>query len=227
MDWHFIERVLSSKECDTALLWGPPGTGKTYTGCRVGLGNRECFNVTLTPETPAAEFRGFWMPQGQEFAWMDGVFVKAMREGARLVINEISHASHDVLAILFPVLESKETAALTLPTSETVRPADGFQVIVTDNSPPEQLPEAIRGRFKATMHVTEAHPEAFDRLEPHYREAARRTAGMSDGRGASIREWLAVQSFERSLGMDDAFAAVFGEEKGRHLKSAVRMSART
>ena len=98
-DWEFVERVMRSRRTRTVYLWGPPGTGKTYTSMRYGVEDQEVFVVTLTPETPAAELRGFWMPKGNEFVWQDGIFVEAMRKGARVVINEVSHASSDVLAI--------------------------------------------------------------------------------------------------------------------------------
>ena len=139
-DWNFVGDILSCHAARTVYLWGPPGTGKTYSAFHSGLRDREVFSITLTPETPAAELRGFWTPKGNEFVWQDGPFIHAMRRGARIVINEISHASHDVLAILHPVLESLDTAQLTLPNLETVRPAEGFQVVCTDNLPIDQLP---------------------------------------------------------------------------------------
>ena len=87
-DWKFVDEVLACRAARTLYLWGAPGTGKTYSACRTGLFDREVYSITLTPETPAAELRGFWMPRGTEFVWMDGVFIEAMRKGARIVINE-------------------------------------------------------------------------------------------------------------------------------------------
>ena len=104
-DWDFVEEILASPLAHTLYLSGPPGIGKTYTAYHSGLKGREVFSVSLTPETPAAELRGFWMPKGDQFVWTDGVFLAAMRKGARVVINEISHASHDVLAILVVDIE--------------------------------------------------------------------------------------------------------------------------
>ena len=147
-DWKFVEQVLASPCAHTVYICGPPGTGKTYTACRSGLDGRDVFTISLTPETPAAELRGFWMPKGDQFVWQDGPFIDAMRKGARVVINEVAHASHDVLAILHPILESRKTAQLTLPNLENVSPAEGFQVICSDNLPIDQLPEALRDRFR-------------------------------------------------------------------------------
>jgi len=219
-DWRFVEKVLDSPSAHTLYLWGPPGTGKTYTACRAGRRDRELYVITLTPETPAAELRGFWMPKGTEFVWQDGVFIEAMRKGALIVINEIAHASHDVIAILHPVLESRETAQLTLPNMETIRPAEGFQVVCTDNLPPSQLPESLRDRFKSVLHVNRPHPDALARLPDDLREAALRTFDLESERSVSLRGWLSVLDFEEEFGREDAFRVVFGRERGEQIYSA-------
>jgi len=224
-DWRFVERVLASTRAHTVYLWGPPGTGKTYTACRSGVEGREVFTISLTPETPAAELRGFWMPKGDQFVWQDGVFIDAMRKGARVVINEIANASHDVLAILHPVLESRQTAQLTLPNLETVVPADGFQVVCTDNLPIDQLPEALRDRFKSVLHVNRPHPAALAALSEDLREAALRTFDLESARAVSVRGWLSVQEFEVEFGRRDACRAVFGRERGEQIFQASVLGA--
>ena len=216
-DWAFVEEVLASPLAHTIYLSGPPGTGKTYTAYRSGLRGREVFSISLTPETPAAELRGFWMPKGDQFAWQDGVFIDAMRKGARIVINEIAHASHDVLAILHPILESRKTAQLTLPNLETVSPADGFQVVCTDNLPIDQLPEALRDRFTSVLHVDQPHPDSLAALSEDLREAALRTFDLESERAVSIRGWLSVQAFEEEFGRQKACRAVFGRERGEQI----------
>lgn len=213
-DWEFVEEVLASPLAHTIYLSGPPGIGKTYTAYRSGLRGRDVFSISLTPETPAAELRGFWMPKGDRFVWQDGVFIDAMRKGARVVINEIAHASHDVLAILHPVLESRETARLTLPNLETVSPAEGFQVVCTDNLPIEQLPESLRDRFTSVLHVDRPHPDSLAVLSADLREAALRTFDLEAERAVSIRGWLSVQAFEADFGLEKACRAVFGRERG-------------
>lgn len=219
-DWAFIEKVLGDPHTRIVFLGGTTGTGKTYTAMRSGLGSRKLYCVTLTPETPAAELRGFWMPKGNEFVWQDGVFVSAMREGARVVVNEIAHASHDVLALMYPVLESEETAALTLPTGETVRPAKGFQVVCTDNVSIDYLPEALQDRFDSVLNVTSPHPAAIALLDPTYREAARRAFDLDEGRKVSIRGWIQVQKYAETMGSEEAFRACFGAERGHQLYTA-------
>jgi MoxR-like ATPase len=216
-DWALVEELLASPLAHTIYLSGPPGIGKTYTAYRFGLKGREVFSISLTPETPAAELRGFWMPKGDQFVWQDGVFIDAMRKGARVVINEIAHASHDVLAMLHPILESRETAQLTLPNLETVSPAEGFQVVCTDNLPIEQLPEALRDRFNCSLHVAHPHPDSLAALSKNLREAALRTFDLESDRAVSIRGWLSVQAFEPEFGLQKACRAVFGHERGEQI----------
>jgi MoxR-like ATPase len=216
-DWTFVEEVLASPLADIIYLSGPPGVGKTYTAYHSGLNGREVFSVSLTPETPSAELRGFFMPKGDQFVWQDGVFIDAMRKGARVIINEIAHASHDVLAILHPVLESRKTAQLTLPNLETVSPAEGFQVVCTDNLPIEQLPEALRDRFNCSLHVDRPHPDSLAALSPNLREAALRTFDLESERAVSVRGWLSVQAFEAEFGLQKACRAVFGRERGEQI----------
>lgn len=216
-DWKFVEQVLGSRHAHTVYLWGPPSVGKTFVSVRSGLGDREVFVITLTPDTSAAELRGYFMPKGNEFVWVDGVFVKAMRSGARVVINEIAFASSDVLAILHPVLESRQTAQLTLPNLETVYPAEGFQVICTDNYPMDQLPGALQDRFKSCLYVSTPHPDALARLPEDLREAAERTFDLEGDRAVSLRGWLAVHEFEADFGRELALRAVFGRERGDQL----------
>jgi MoxR-like ATPase len=222
--WEFVERLLSSQRLRVIYMWGPPGVGKTYAAYTKGRIQCGVVAITLTEETPAAELRGFWAPQKDELVWRDGPATDAMRKGARLVINELQHASADVLALLFPVLESVETARLTLPTGETVFPEPGFNVILTDNSPPDQLPHALVDRFDAILPIMEPHPEALARLSPAIREAALHTFDLEPDRAISIRSWLRIENLKEELGLEDACRAVFGPDRGAHVFDAVSLA---
>ena len=100
MDWKLVERVLAADSIRTLYLYGPPGIGKTYCAYTKGRLDNGVYAVTLTEDTPAAELRGHYMPKGNEMLWHDGPFTLAMREGSGLVINEISYATPEVLALL-------------------------------------------------------------------------------------------------------------------------------
>ena len=70
--WDVVSAVLSST--NRALLHGPPGTGKTYAACRLGLNGdqQKVFSITLTEETPAAELRGHYILKDGKYVWHDG-----------------------------------------------------------------------------------------------------------------------------------------------------------
>jgi len=221
--WEVIERVLASAVVDRLYLWGPPGIGKTHVAYHTkGRGTNGVYAVTCTPETPASELRGHYLPTGDgAFRWHDGPIVRAMREGARLVLNEISAAGDDVLAFLMPVLEPPETARITLPTNETVTPAPGLQIVVTDNRPPDDLPDALRDRFDAVVHIREPHPEALALLREPLRTIARRGFALEDSRRISLRGWLVLDRLRCELDLEIACAVVFGAERGAQVYDAI------
>ena len=143
------------------------------------------------------------------------------------MINEISHASADVLALLFPLLESWETAQLTLPTGETLRPAPGFHVVATDNQPPDELPEALRDRFMATLRVTDPHPDALAKLREDCASWPRPPPVIVDDRRISARGWMNLETLEKEFGLLDACLLVFGPDRGQMIYDAIMLALRT
>ncbi|TFG98432.1 MAG: hypothetical protein E4H11_00470 [Myxococcales bacterium] len=222
-DWALVMRTLASLLIDRIYLFGPPGVGKTWCAYHHGRIEKGVYAVTLTPDTPSSELRGNYMPRGGEFVWVDGPVVRAMREGARLVLNEILHAADDVFRFLHPILEQQATARITLPTSETVVPAPGFSVVATDNSPPEALPAALRDRFDAVLEIREPHPDALALLSAPLREVARRSFALEEERRVSLRGWLVLDRLQQEFGLEDACLVVFGAERGSQLYDAIQL----
>lgn len=221
--WNMIEKMLAFKDCRTLYIYGPPGVGKTYSAYHHGRIKAGFYAITLTDETSAAELRGHFIFKGGDAVWHDGPFVRAMREGKRLVINEITNASSDVLALLFPILESFETARLTLPSGETVSPAKGFHVVATDNRPPDLLPEALQDRFMAYIKVEETHPKALNGIDKTLKKIAKQTIGSGD-RLISARGWHALNVLKDEFGMADACTLAFGPTRGRRIHDAIALA---
>lgn len=206
------------------LLWGPPGTGKTHAAIHDRSAVQTVISITITEETPAAELRGHFVPQGERFAWHDGPAIRAWRTGARLVLNEIDHAGADLLSFLLVLLDDPESARIDLPNGETLTPAPGFSVIATMNGDPETLPAALRDRFGACIDVNEVAPGALALLPPDVRRAARATVALPEERRVSVRAWLTFALLRAQTGDERAAAqAVFGQ-RGGDVLDALRLA---
>lgn len=227
-NWSIIDAVIATSR--RVLLFGPPGTGKTYAAARRNVAkDQSIYQITMTEETPAAEIRGHFLPKGSEMVWMDGPAIRAWREGSRLVINEIDRASADSLSLLYAILDDPEFAELTLPTGEIVRPAEGFHVVATMNGQPYELPLALQDRFPVTIEVMDVNPEAIKALPEDLRVPARESALVSDqDRRLSVRMWMEFASLRSKLnrqysskekGTTMAAKAVFGARWGEALRA--------
>lgn len=206
--WEAAEQVIKAQRGNT-LLYGKPGTGKSYAAQQGAMNFR---NVTVTPDTPAAELRGHYHPKGGEFVWVDGPMVSCMREGARIILNEIDHAGGDLLSLFLGCLDNPETCRLTLPTGETVRPSAGFHCVATMNGAPDDLLPALRDRFAAVVEIDNPHPKAIDCLPIDLQDAARGsvTATRDEDR-IGLRSWLSFASLRSHVGEPVAAQVTFGD----------------
>lgn len=221
--WDLVAKVLAHSR--TTLLYGVPGTGKSFSAHKSALEDRSLFSVTLTPDTPAAELRGHYVPQGNRFVWQDGPALRAWRTGGRLVINEIDHAGGDALSFLLNCLDSPETACLTLPTGEMVMPHPRFQAVATMNGNPEQdLPTALRDRFPVCIEINEAHPQGINGLPQDLQKAAQGTVVATDpARRLTLRAWFAFAALRARIGADAAATAVFAS-RAKDVLDALRIA---
>ena len=221
--WDLVNSVLAYSR--TSLLYGPSGTGKSFVAHSADLGGRNLYSTTLTPETPAAELRGHYVPMGNEFKWQDGPAISAWRYGGRLVINEIDHAGGDALSFLLNCLDSPETACLTLPSGEMVRPHPQFQCVATTNGIPDQdLPPALRDRFPVCIEVNVAHPNGIAKLPQDLQPAAKGSVVASDpARRLTLRAWFAFASLRSKIGAEMAAQAVF-QNRAKDVLDALRIA---
>lgn len=219
--WELVEKVVSHARC--TLLHGQPGTGKTLAAHNAALGGRQLISVTMTEETPAAELRGHYVPQGTQFVWQDGPALKAWRFGGRLVINEVDHAGGDALSFLLNCLDSPETACLTLPTGEMVRPHPQFTCVATMNGKPQDLPAALRDRFPICIEIDEPHPDGVKCLPADIQQAAACSIVEDDERRITLRAWKCFADLREKVGAEVAADAVFNH-RGQDILNSLKIA---
>lgn len=233
--------TLAVQHAPAVLLHGLPGTGKSYLATSMsehpsGLdcARDDVYTLTLHEDASAFDIVGGYLPKAGKWDWRDGPAVQAWRASherpVRLVLNEIDQSGPGVLTALYAILDSPETAALTLPTGETVRPNPAnLQVISTMNGEPSDLPAALWDRHTAAVRLDQPHPDSIARLPLEWRSAAEGLTSASaraENRGTTPRDWHALAALtSRGLSMEDASLMVWPEQRANEVRDHLAISA--
>ena len=222
--WELFNKVVGTS--DRILLYGIPGTGKTYQATKVNVPtDKEVYSTTLTIDSTASEMIGHYIPNDTgTFDWNDGVAIKAWREGTRLVINEIDHAGPDVSSVLHAILDDADIARLTLPNKkkETVTPSKGFSVIATMNGTPDMLPEALADRFGVLININSVHPDAVKSLPEKYRSVY--SERDENDIPPSIRSWKEFSKLvDAGVDLRSSATVCFGNDYAEDVVEAIEL----
>jgi len=151
-----VEMIVKSRSFYPTFITGLSGNGKTVMveqAC--ARANREYIRVQITPETDEDDLIGGFRLIDGETVFQKGPVVKAMEQGAVLLIDEIDRGSNKIMC-LQGVLEGKPV--MIKKTGEMVSPAAGFNVIATANTKGQGSED---GRYVAAAIIDEAFLERF------------------------------------------------------------------
>jgi hypothetical protein len=184
MKWYEI--LADLEHASRIMLVGPPGTGKSRTSVEVSEkrtnGSQNVYRLTMTEGSGVEDLLGMFHLIAGETKWQDGPAVKALRQGATLIIDEVDRYSPEVCSLLYALLD--DNPAVTLPTGEHVVAAEGYRVICTSNQSISVLPEPIMDRIEAVLIANVPHPSALQDLEK-----AEAAAVTNYYRGVTAAEW--------------------------------------
>jgi MoxR-like ATPase len=195
---------------DRVLLHGAPGTGKTYAGLTAKPALQPAYRLICTDEMSTAEITGLWTPNGDRFTYREGLAVKAWRNGARLVIDEINRANGDVMSLLLAFTDTTASSSWENPeTGEVITPARGYSVVMTMNGEPADLEPALLDRFAARVNITHPHPEALTALPDYLRELGATLGTLTDPtERASVRAMQTLAQVAETHGVARAAALI-------------------
>jgi MoxR-like ATPase len=216
--WRDVHEALAAG-IDRLILFGPPGTGKTYAGLTMGEVQAGAFRLICNEDMTAADVTGHFMPTTSGlWTWVRGSVLRAWEGngqfGGRVVADEIDRASGDVLALLLNMFDTHDSASWQHPENgEIHRPRPGFSVVMTTNIEELRLiPSALRDRFPVAIRIDRPHPNALTRLSPHLRVPATASTDADEQRRFSLRAFYTFDQLCHSgMSFDRAAHLIFGE----------------
>ena len=151
-----VVKVVKSEMFYPIYVSGLSGNGKTFMVEQVcAKEGREFIRVQINPETDEDDLIGGFRLINGETVFSKGPVLKAMENGAILLLDEIDRATNKIMC-LQGILEGKPV--LVKKTGEVVKPTNGFNVIATANTKGKGSDD---GRFTAASIIDDAFLERF------------------------------------------------------------------
>jgi MoxR-like ATPase len=215
--WQDVNDILDSG-INKLILFGPPGTGKTFAGLTFGNVSAGAHRLICNEDMTSADVTGHFKPSGDgTWKWQDGTVIKAWQgdgiNGGRVVADEIDRASGDVMSQLLAMFDSEESASWEHPeTGRILKPKKGFSVFMTTNiEDMRELPQALKDRFPVAVRINTPHPDALTMLSPDLRGAAAASADADKDRRFSIRAFMAFDTLRKTVSVEKAARLTFGK----------------
>jgi len=197
-DWE--RAAFALEHGNRVLLYGLPGTGKTYFGLTNALGGRVAYRLICTEEMTDADLIGCYKQNSKgTWSFAEGVGIKAWREGARLVVDEINRMNGDVESRMMALIDSVASSSWQHPdTGEVVKPHKDFSVVATMNGEPEDLAPAILDRLTVRCAVNTPNPAALAALPEYLRGLATKMTMPSSSNRKSLRAFVEFHAMYRA-----------------------------
>jgi len=207
-NWKLAEIALANG-VNRLLLYGNAGTGKTYFGLNAGLKtDQKSYRLICTDEMSDADLIGCYRPQANgTWRFLEGVGIKAWREGARLVVDEINRANSDVESRMMSLIDTSASSSWQNDeTGEIVTPHENFSVVATMNGIPSDLSMALQDRLIVKFEISVPHAEALKLLPTYLQKSAEKLAGLEsdDIERTSIRSFMEFHRLSQLIDVETA-----------------------
>ena len=216
----------ATEHSNRVLLYGLPGTGKTYFGLNHAVKNG-AFRLICTEEMTDADLIGCYKQNSQgTWTFHEGVGIKAWRTGARLVVDEINRMNGDVESRMMALIDSTASSSWQNPdTQEIVKPHKDFSVVATMNGLPEDLAPAILDRLVVKCEVNSPHPDALASLPNYLRELAIKMTNPEMGTDrVSLRSFVEFEAMYRKSGNLEFSAQVVFPQYHSDMTDVIRVA---
>lgn len=208
-----VEVVQRFREAKVPLLLsGYPGCGKTSLVEAAFASEEGPITVAGHGEMEMSELIGRYVVRpGNEYEWIDGPLVVAMKTGRVLFVDDVTLIPSGVLARLYPVMDGRGTINVDEHEGEVVNAAPGFVVMGAHNPgvPGAVLSEALASRFALHMDVPTDFGLAIELgIDRKIVKAAQKITALRTedlvGWAPAMRELLAYQKIKDLVSEDAA-----------------------
>ena len=132
-DFSVVDAVIASKRFMPVVITGDSGNGKTKMVEQACAKNRRNFyRMNITVETDEMDILGHYNLINGQTVWEDSPLVEAAKVGGIVLLDEVFAGNPARMLALQGILEGKPF--LIKKTGERVIPAEGFNIIATDNT---------------------------------------------------------------------------------------------
>jgi hypothetical protein len=202
--WKDVNDALAAG-IDRLILFGPPGTGKTFGGLNLGDVTGGAFRLICNEDMTAADVTGHFMPTADgTWKWLDGAVLKAWQgngqTGGRIVADEIDRASGDVLSLLLNMFDSPESASWQHPDSGQVfTPRKNFSVVMTTTiEDMRDLPVALQSALIGLIQV-----HLLNCRHTFVHQLPQQSMPTKLGDSACVHSWPSISSASRAWTLNE------------------------